>query len=119
MQTRENISLQLSTTPHGASRFSQNDKFMTTPLPPAEATAPINARRVYAAGVHADGVCCTDKEQCASFTAVVNWAIKLNAAILQSPVTEFTLFSSREFATRRYCITASAFAIYGLIVIAK
>ena len=99
----------LSTTPPSASRFSQNDKFTTSPLPPAEATAPINARRVYAAGVHVDGVCCTDKEQRASFTGVLNWAIKLNAAI-QSPVTEFTLFSSREFATRRYCITASAFA---------
>jgi len=70
-------------------------------------------RRVYAAGVHADGVCCTDKEQCASFTAVVNWAIELNAAI-QSPVTEFTSFSSRKFATR-CCITAYTFAIYGLI----
>ena len=68
--------------------------------------------------MRADGVCCTDKEQRASFTGVLNWAIKLNVA-RQSPVTEFTLFSSREFATRRYCITASAFAIYGLIVIAK
>ena len=117
MQKQENIGLQLSTTPHRASRFSQN-KFTTLPLSPAEATAPINARRVYAAVVHVDGVCCTDKEQRASFTGVLNWAIKLNAAI-QSPVTEFTSFSSREFATRRYCITASAFAIYGLIVIAK
>jgi len=36
---------------------------MTSPQPPAEATVPINARRVYAAGVHADGVCSADKEQ--------------------------------------------------------
>ena len=73
---------------------------------------------VYAAGVHADGLCCADKEQRASFTSVFNWAVKLNVAI-QSSVTEFTSFSSRKFATRRYCITASAFAIYGLTGIAN
>jgi len=118
LQIQENISVQLSTTPHGVSRFSQNDKFMTSPLPPAEVMLQSMLDVcVYAAGVHADSLRCAlvfDKEQRASFTGVLNWAIKLNAAI-ESPVTEFTEFSSRKFVTRR----ASAFAIYRLIVIAK
>ena len=105
LQTQENISLQLSTIPHGASRFSQKEA--------AEATAAINARRVYAAGAHADGLRCAlfDKEQTSSFTGVLNWSIKLNVAI-QSPVTQFSSFFSRKFATSCYCMIAFAFAIY-------
>jgi len=110
LQPQENTSVQLFV----SSRFSQKEA--------AEATAPspINARRVYAARVHADGLRCAllDKEQTSSFTGVLNWAIKLNVAI-QSPETQFSSFSSRKFATCCYCMTAFAFAIYGLIIIAK